>query len=132
MSKQTYRLSHDTARLLAVRAVQTAPEGYVVTVSEPKRSLDQNAKFHAICSDIAKSGHLFAGKPRKAEEWKALIVSGHSQAAKEGFEIVPGIEGEFVALRESTATMSKARGNSLIEYALAYCAMNGVKLTHHD
>lgn len=28
--------------------------------------------------------------------------------------MVPGIEGEFVNLRESTAAMSKARGGSLI------------------
>jgi len=113
---------------MAFRAVQTAPEGFVVTVSEPRRSGDQNAKFHAICSDLAKSGHAFAGKTRSAEAWKVLLVSGHAQATKEGSEIVPGIEGEFVNIRESTASMSKKRGASLIEYALAYCAMNNVKI----
>jgi hypothetical protein len=40
--------------------------------------------------------------------------------------MVPGLEGEFVNLRESTALMSKARAASLIEYALAFCAMHGV------
>ena len=127
MSKQTYRLAHDTARLLAVRAVQLADEGDIVTIAKPKRSSEQNAKFHAICSDIAKSEHMFAGKPRNADAWKVLLVSGHAQATKEGSEIVPGIEGEFVNIRESTASMTVKRGASLIEYALAYCAMNGVK-----
>ena len=35
-------------------------------------------------------------------------------------EIVEGLEGEAVALRESTATMSKARSTSLMDYAESY------------
>lgn len=123
-----FRIVHDTARLMAARAVQQAPDGYVVTVKEPRRSNDQNAKFHAICSDLAKSNLQWAGKRRKKDEWKELLISAHSKATNQGFEIVPGIEGEFVNIRESTASMSKARGSSLIEYATAFCAMNGVKL----
>ena len=42
--------------------------------------------------------------------------------------MVPGIEGEFVNLRESTASMTKARSSSLIEYAMAFCAMHDVKI----
>lgn len=93
------------------------------------RTLEQNAKFHALCSDIARSGAEWAGKRRDADEWKVLLVSGHAVATKEGCEIVPGIEGEFVNIRESTALMSVKRGSSLIEYAVAFCAMNDVPLT---
>ena len=98
----------------------------VVTVKPEKRSMDQNAKFHALCEDIAKSGAQWAGKPRSAADWKILLVSGHAVATKADGEIVPGIEHEFVMLRESTASMTKARGSSLIEYALAFAAMQGV------
>ena len=62
------------------------------------------------------------GKRRTADEWKVLLVSGHSVATKRGAEIVPGLEGEFVNLRESTASMDKARGSSLIEYTMAFMA----------
>jgi hypothetical protein len=93
------------------------------------RNLDQNAKFHALCEDLAKSGYQWAGKERTAEQWKVLLVSGHAMATKQGAEMVPGIEGEFVNLRESTARMSKARSSSLIEYTLAFCASNNIKLT---
>lgn len=58
---------------------------------------------------------------------EVLLVSGHAIATKEGAEIVPGLEHEFVNLRESTALMSKKRGASLIEYTLAFCAGNGIK-----
>ena len=127
--KRVFKLVHAQARRLAVETVQTAPDGYCVTVSEPTRSLDQNAKFHALCSDIARAKTQWAGKPRNAVQWKVLLVSGHAIATKEGSEMVPGIEGEFVNLRESTAAMSKARGSSLIEYSLAFCAMNDVKIS---
>ena len=62
------------------------------------------------------------GKPRSAAQWKVLLVSGHAVATKNEAEIVPGLEGEFVNLRESTALMSVKRSSSLIEYATAYLA----------
>ena len=99
-----------------------------VVVRPAKRSLDQNALFHAVCEDIAKSGIEWAGKPRDAAQWKVLLVSGHAAATKEGAEMVPGLEGEFVNLRESTAKMTKARSSSLIEYALAFCAQNSIEV----
>ena len=129
MTKQTFVMAHDMARQRAIQAVKDAPQGYAVTVSEPSRSLDQNAKFHAICTDLGKSQVLWAGKRRTAIEWKVLLVSGHATATHEGSEIVPGIEGEFVNIRESTALMRKKRGASLIEYTLAFCAMNDVKIS---
>ena len=104
-----------------------APDGYVCEIKPSTRSLEQNAKFHALCSDLAKSGLQWAGKERTAAQWKVLMVSGHAIATKEGAEIVPGIEGEFVNIRESTALMSKRRGASLIEYVEAFLAENGIK-----
>ena len=127
--KQVFFLVHANARRNAEKAVAGAQDGYMVTIAPPKRSNDQNAKFHALVDDIARSGAQWAGKPRNAAQWKVLIVSGHAVATKEGSDMVPGIEGEFVNLRESTARMSKARGSSLIEYTLAFVAMNGIALS---
>jgi hypothetical protein len=125
--KRYYRLVHAEARRRAAEYCYAAPDGFVVTVAPATRSADQNAKFHALVDDIAKSKTPWAGKPRNAAQWKVLLVSGHAAATKEGSDMVPGIEGEFVNLRESTAAMSKARGSSLIEYTLAFCAMNAIK-----
>ena len=108
--------------------MECAPDGYTVTVAPPKRTDGQNERFHAICGDIAKSGLAWAGRPRTAAQWKVLLVSGHATATKEGSEMVPGIEGEFVNIRESTAQMSVRRGASLIEYATAFALNNGVRL----
>lgn len=116
------------ARVRALNAVKDAPDGWVVTVGEPTRNGEQNAKFHALCTDVAKSGAKWAGKARSAAEWKVLFVSGHSMATGQGADMVPGLENEFVNLRESTSRMSKSRASSLIEYVIAWCAENGLKL----
>lgn len=129
MTKRTFILAHEQARQRAAQFCHEAPAGWMVVASEPTRNLDQNAKFHAIVGDIAKSGLQWGGKPRTAAQWKVLLVSGHAAATNEGSEMVPGLEGEFVNLRESTALMSKKRSASLIEYALAFCAMNDVRLS---
>lgn len=98
----------------------------VLEVRPESRSLDQNAHFHALCGDIARSGIEWFGKPRKADEWKVLLVSGHAKATKREADVVPGLEGELVNLRESTARMSRQRASSLIEYTLAFCAAHEV------
>jgi hypothetical protein len=97
-----------------------------VTVQEETRTSEQNALFHDCCDDIAKHGFVWAGKRRNTGEVKVLLVSGHATATKEGSEVVPGLEGEFINLRESTALMSKRRGSSLIEYTLAFMALNDI------
>lgn len=97
-------------------------------IQEATRSISQNDKFHALCRDISRSKIQWAGKSRSPEDWKAIIVSGHAVATGQGGEVVPGIEGEFVSIRESTSKMSKARGSSLIEYTLAFCAEHGVTI----
>lgn len=122
-----YILVHDEARRRAVQAVQDAPHGYAVIIKPATRSLEMNAKFHAMCSEIAKSGITWAGKARTPDQWKVLLVSGHAVATKEACEVLPGLEGEFINIRESTALMSKKRGSSLIEYTAAFMAANEVK-----
>jgi hypothetical protein len=125
--KQVYILHTDTIKRNAMQAVLDAPDGYVVEIKPKTRNLEQSAKFHAICADVSKQME-FAGKKRTAEQWKVLLVSGHASATKHGCEIVPGIEGEWCNIRESTAGMSVARMASLIEYCLAYCAENEIRL----
>ncbi len=127
--KQRFILINARVRENAINALRSAPEGSAVTVGPATRSLDQNAKFHAICTDIAKSHMTWAGKRRDADEWKVLLVSGHTKATAGEVEFVPGLEGEFVNVRESTSRMSVARAASLITYAIAFCDTNGIHLT---
>lgn len=115
------KLNGEASRHKALDAVSKAPEGLILTIKDSTRSLDQNAKFHALCGDAARDLQ-FMGRKLTLEQWKVLFVSGHAIATKMGVDMVPGLEGEFVNLRESTAQMGVKRMASLIEYTQAYIA----------
>lgn len=97
-----------------------------LTLAEQTRSLEQNSLLHDLFTDAANQAE-WMGKKRTAEEWKNLFISGHAMATKQGVEIVPGLEGEFLNIRESSAQMSVERMTSLIEYVIAWGTQNGVK-----
>ena len=117
--KKKFLLSHPTARVVAQRAIMDAPEGYSVVIEPATRNLEQNAKFHAICHELS-TLHQWRGVKRSINDWKCLLVSGHSIASGEQITAAHGIEDEVVVLRESTSSMSRARMCSLIEYSEAF------------
>lgn len=127
---QTFRMVHHAARDGAVRAVKAAPEGYVVVVRPPNRSLDQNSKFHALVSDITKAKPTWKGVNMDAEDWKQILVLSHAIATAGGsVRMVPDLEGHgYIQLRESTAKMNKGRGSSLIEYTIAWAVAHDIPL----
>ncbi|QHJ79594.1 MAG: hypothetical protein [Caudoviricetes sp.] len=99
----------------------------IVEVKPKSRTLDQNAKLHAMFADIAASKFEFAGKARTTEEWKVILISGHSIATGGQGEVIAGIEGELICIRESSASMSVSRMASLIEYVAAFGAEHGIQ-----
>jgi hypothetical protein len=111
-------LINNDVRQRAIDAVRDAPDGWEIIVRPKRRSLDQNSKLHALIQEF--DGLEFSGQKRNAEDWKVILVSGHTQATKGESELITGIEGEMVQLRESTARMSKERSSSLIEYVQAF------------
>jgi hypothetical protein len=127
--KQRFILINENVRNNALAALEAAPVEYTVTIGPKSRSLDQNAKFHAICTDLANSHMTWDRKRRDADEWKVLLVSGHTKITKGEVDFVLGLEGEFVNIRESTSRMSVGRAASLITYAIAFCDTNGIHLT---
>ena len=128
MSKRILVLTGEPARRAAVRAIHEAFDGQVVTIADPTRKLEQNAKLHAMLTDVSRQVE-YHGSKRTIEFWKGLFVSGWQIATGEKAEIVPGLEGEFINIRESTTTLGVRRMASLIEYVTAWAVSNGVRLT---
>lgn len=129
--KQVFILANPQVRRNAVRAIAEAPNGFKCEIKASSRSSDQNALLHAIFSEVAKKAK-WVGRPLTATQWKVLFISGHAQATNRGSDMVPGLEGEFCNIRESSAGMSVARMTSLIEYTLAWCAANGVEVRDYS
>lgn len=118
---------NERTRAQAARAVVVAPDGWSAVIKPATRSLQQNALLHALFSDLSKRAK-FHGRTLSAGQWKVLMISGHAVATGGGADIVPGIEGEFINLRESSASMSLRRMNSLLEYVIAWCVENDIRL----
>jgi hypothetical protein len=121
MSKQTFRLVHDEARRRAIQAVKDAPDGYIVTVSEPTRNLDQNAALWAMLTDISRQVDWYGNKLSQ-EEWKSVFSSALKKQ-----KVVPGLDGGFVVCGQSTSKMTKSEFSELLELIAAFGANNGVK-----
>lgn len=103
-----------------------AHESIYVEVREKTRTLEQNAKLHAMLSDISQQA-TWQGDKLDIDGWKNLFVSGHTIATEEPYKLVMGLEGELVNVRERTSKMGVRRLVSLIEYVDSWAAENGVQ-----
>lgn len=121
MSKRMFNLIHDAARANALDCIRMAPNGYVVTVAEPTRNLEQNAKLWASLGDIAKQV-VWHGKLLDADSWKHIFTSSLKKQ-----EVVPNLDGTgFVVMGVATSRMSKAEMAELIELIAAFGAQHNV------
>jgi len=130
-TSQEFTVPTGIGNVVAVEFILNIPSSkdapMIVEVKPKSRSLDQNAKLHAMFADIAASKFEFVGKARTAEEWKVILISGHSIATGGQGEVIAGIEGELICIRESSASMSVSRMASLIEYVAAFGAEHGIQ-----
>jgi len=124
--KRIIKLTGDAARRAAHREIDAAQDGYFVQVGEATRTLEQNARLHCMLTDISNQ-QKYLGKKRSIPAWKGIFVSGWQIAVGEIPEILPGLEGEFINIRESTTSISGKRMSSLMEYITAWAIQNGVK-----
>lgn len=126
--KQMFCLRHAEARRRALIAVGEAEDGMVVTVRPPTRSSEQNAKLHALLTDISRSVQ-WAGAYRDVECWKRLVTAAWMREEKKSCEILPAIDGHGVDLVYApTSQLSTSDMSSLIEYATAWAVMQGVEV----
>lgn len=119
-----WRLVHQEARRRAVQGVLDAPEGHVVTIKPPTRSLEANAAMWAMLNDIA-SQVVWHGRKLDAESWKHIFTSSLKRQ-----DVVPNLEGTgFVVLGLSTSKMSKSEMSDLLELIAAFAVQNNVTLS---
>lgn len=119
--KRTLVISGEVARKAICRHVLTADEGYIVTIAEPSRNLEQNAKMWAMLADISEQTD-WHGNKLNPEEWKDLLSAGLVQS-----KVVPNMTGNgFVILGQRTSKLSKSQFAALIELITAFAVERGV------
>lgn len=123
MTKHSLKLSAPRVRDLAHAYIDKAPEGTVVSFeTEPKRSLDANAKLWAMLSDISKQCE-HNGQQYSPEVWKVLMMSSLGHECR----FVLGLEGEAVPMGFRSSQMTVSQMSDLIEWIYKWGAENGVR-----
>jgi len=116
-------------RQMAVQTVLSAPDGYYFQPpKEPTRSLDQNAKLHAMLGDIARQCK-WMGNQLDTDDWKRLLVDAWArQDGGHAARVVPSLDGQgVVTLGAQTRSMGVRNMASLIESIYAWGAEQGVQ-----
>lgn len=121
MKRGTYRLTSKAQRERLCRHVMAAPADWLGVLSEPTRSLDQNAKLWPMLEDIR--DQVPDMQAYGVDDIKMRFL--HALGAEMRF--LPELEGQGmfpIGLRSSTLTVAQFSG--LVELIYAFGAKHGV------
>lgn len=121
-----FTLNSAFARQRAATVIQNAPDGYVVSVEEPRRTLSQNDRLWAMLSDVAMSKPQ--GRMHTPEEWKCIFMSAC------GWEVafLPGLDGRFLPYGYRSSKLTKKQMTDLQDFIQAWGDENGVRWSQQE
>lgn len=119
-------LSHAEARRRALQAVSSAPDGHIVRVEPPKRSLPQNSAIHPIVTEIAKA----AGRPTDEESLRTLrylLLEAWRNETRRPPQFERSLDGmRLVDVSKGTSDLDKPDCSEFIEFLRAWSAQHGM------
>ena len=125
MTKAIFRLVHQEARRRAAQACQDAPDGHIVTIAEPTRTLDQNAAQWPYLAGFAAQKQLCINGVMvwaTDEDWKdTLTACWHGEMRMAAFD------GKVIMLPQRTRKMGKTVFSDWMEFLVAMAAQSGVE-----
>lgn len=130
--KRVFKMSHAEARRRAVECVQQAPDGYIVTVQEATRTLDQNAAMWPILQAFADqlqwpvNGAMVWMTP---DEWKDVLSAAFR---RETVRVAMGMDGGMVMLGSRTSQFGVREMSEFIEFLKATAAARDVDLHYRE
>lgn len=120
--------AHPESRQRAIQAVTEAADGMVVRITEPARSLEQNAAQWPILEAFSKqlkwpvNGQMVH---MEADDWKTLLTAAFRN---ETGRLAMGMNGGVVMLGMRTSKMSKKEFSDWLEFLHAVAAERQVKI----
>lgn len=130
--KKAWKLTGEIAKQAAVREVLSAPEGHVVTLAEPSRTLDQNAAQWPILEAFAQQVDWpINGVMSKitADDWKDILTCAFRN---EQPRVAMGINGGMVLLGQRTSKFGKREFGDWLEFLWATANERGVVVYQED
>ncbi len=113
-------LSGPGPRYHAKQVIEAAPMGYIVTIKEPTRNLDQNARMWAMLADI--SSAIPDGRRHTPEDWKCLFM----HACGWEVQFLDGLDGRPFPSGFKSSKMTVRQMADLITFIMAYGDERGV------
>lgn len=93
----------------------------ISTAHVSQRSVEQNARLHAMISDVRKQVGPWHGHKLSIDDWKILFT-----ASLKGQRLIPGLDNSLVVMGEKTSHMSINTMIELTDLIAAWGAQNGV------
>ena len=140
MDKKIFRLVHSEAKIGAIACINSPDyDGYVVTIQEPTRNLEQNSKLHACLSEISRQVKFQGGK-LSSDDTKRLLLDAFCRVRQaEGNpltnsgKVVPSLDGSgIVQLGMQSRNFKKADASEFIEYLIAWGVDQGVIFSDYE
>lgn len=119
--KRIVKLVTKAHRQRALALVSSAPEGYVVTVQEPTRSLDQNARLWSLLTDVSRAQPM--GRKHTPDDWKAIFCAAC------GWEVqfCAGLDGRPFPMGFRTSQMTVKQMMDLQDFIGAFMSEHGIQ-----
>ena len=111
-----------------VKANLMAGQRMRLEIKKATRSLDQNAKFHAMIGQIGAVMRM-AGSTWTDDDWKRLLIDqwAHETGRKMG-KVAPSLDGErVVQLGLQSHKFTVEEGSEFIEWLMAWMADKGIE-----
>jgi hypothetical protein len=114
-------LSSEFYRSRARHLIDKAPAGYVMTLDEPKRTLDQNNKLWAMLTDVSVAMPL--GRRHTPDDWKAIFMNACGWEC----QFVEGLDGRPFPKGFRSSHLTKSQMGDLINFIQAFGDEHGVR-----
>ena len=128
MTAARFVLVTDRVRANAIEAIRSAKDGSRVEIRGPRRTLDQNARFWAMLTDISSQSE-HCGRKYEPETWKAIMLHalGHET------QFVPSLDGqEIIPVGYSSSNLSVAQMTDMMELMMSWGIEHGVRFKDPD
>jgi hypothetical protein len=114
-------LSSEFYRSRARRLIDKAPAGYIMTLSEPKRTMPQNDKMWAMLTDVSVACPL--GRRHTPDDWKAIFMNACGWEC----QFVEGLDGRPFPKGFRSSHLTKSQMGDLISFIQAFGDEHGVR-----
>jgi hypothetical protein len=125
MSKRIWKITGEVAKKAACREILAAPEGWIVSLSEPNRTLDQNAAQWPYLEAFAKQKQLCINGEMQwvtSDDWKDVLTGCWNGEMR-----MAAFDGKVIMLPQRTSKMGKGAFSTWLEFLIAMSVTSGVE-----